>query len=208
MNGEALDTFMRDLAAASFGGAHPLFRPAPLVEHEVPDAARIRRSNLRHYLEERRGARIVAIGEAAGYRGMRWSGIAFTSERQLRKWGPPYAATCGDPRRPGGWTEPSATIVHRELEALDAEREVILWNVVPAHPYKSGAHLSNRPPRAKEIASGCVFAKRLIEMIGPEDVIAIAVGRVAERHLDYPYVRHPANGGATKFREGIRERLA
>jgi hypothetical protein len=207
VSSEALDTFLSDLAAASFGRAFPLFRRAPLTEHEIPDAACIRLSNLRHYLEERRGARIVAIGEAAGYRGMRWSGIAFTSERHLLAWGRPYELTYDDPERPKGWAEPSATIVHRELEALDAEREVILWNVVPAHPHKEGAPLSNRPPRVEEIARGCVFAEKLIKIINPEKVVAIAVGRVAERDLGYPYVRHPANGGATKFRQGIREHL-
>lgn len=136
---------------------------------------------------------------------MRWSGIAFTSERQLRDWGASYAVTCEDAKRPNGWTEPSATIVHRALDVLNAEREVILWNTVPAHPHKEGMHLSNRPPRAEEIACGRVFAERLIKIVEPEEVIA--VGRVAERHLEYPYVRHPANAGTTLFQKGIRERL-
>jgi hypothetical protein len=202
VNSNALDDFLKDLAAASFGAAHPLYRSAPLACAEVPDAYCIRLRNLRRYLEERRDARIVAIGEAAGYRGMRWSGIAFTSERQLNEWGPPYAIATKDPKRPQGWAEPSATIVHRELNALRAERKVILWNIVPAHPHRPGRLLSNRHPRVAEIKCGCVFAERLIKIIGPEAVIAI--GKVAERNLDrVPYVRHPANGGAAKFAQDI-----
>ena len=63
---------------------------------DVPGAAAIRLANLRAYLAERAGADVVALGEAAGYQGMRWSGIAFTSERDLARWGDPYRPTlCG-----------------------------------------------------------------------------------------------------------------
>ena len=41
------------------------------------------RNRLGAYLEQRLEARYVLVGEAAGYRGARVSGIPFTSERQL-----------------------------------------------------------------------------------------------------------------------------
>ena len=80
------------------------------------------------YLEARRTAEVVLVGEAAGYRGARVSGIPFTSERQLTGSGP---------------AEATATIVHRVLAELGVEDEVLLWNVVPTHP---GSESSNRRP--------------------------------------------------------------
>ena len=55
-------------------------------------------------------------------------GIAFTAERTLHGWGPPYAATSV---RPEGWAEQSGTIVHGALATLGIEAETVLWNVVP-----------------------------------------------------------------------------
>jgi len=130
---------------------------------DVPGAARIRLANLRAYLAERAGADIVCLGEAGGYQGMRWSGIAFTSERDLGRWGAPYEPTCAARR----WSEPSGTIVHKVLDEFDAERRVILWNTVPTHPHRPGEPLSNRRPTTAEIAAGAPFAMRLIELVRP-----------------------------------------
>jgi uracil-DNA glycosylase len=142
----------------------------------------------------------VALGEAAGYQGMRWSGIAFTSERDLARWGDPYLPTCTARR----WSEPSGTIVHRVLEELGAERRVILWNTVPTHPHRPGVPLSNRRPAVAEVAAGAEFAQRLIALVRPTTVVA--VGRIAESVAiaGATYVRHPANGGGAAFAEGMR----
>ncbi|HET6848008.1 MAG TPA: uracil-DNA glycosylase [Gaiellales bacterium] len=164
----------------------------------------VRLANLRAYLAERRGADVVALGEAAGYQGMRWSGIAFTSERDLARWGPPYRPTSD---RPNGWSEPSGTIVHRVLDELGAERRVILWNTVPHHPHHPGRPLSNRRPTVAEVAAGAVYAERLIELVRPR--LVLAVGRIAEGVLGdrAAYIRHPANGGGPAFAAGITEAL-
>lgn len=140
----------------------------------------MRRERLRAYLESRREAPLLLVGEAAGYRGARVSGIPFTSERQLSGAGP---------------AEASATIVHRVLAELGLEESVLLWNVVPTHP---GTESSNRPPRREEIAAGIPFARALAR--GRR---VVAVGRVAEAVLDAPYVRHPSHGGAAEFRAGL-----
>jgi uracil-DNA glycosylase len=170
---------------------------------DVAGAPAIRIANLRAYLAERSGAEVVALGEAAGYQGMRWSGIAFTSERDLVRWGAPYRTTCAARR----WSEPSGTIVHRVLAELDAERAVILWNTVPTHPHRPSVPLSNRRPTAAEVEVGARFAHRLLEIVKPRMVVA--VGRVAESVLGpgTVYVRHPANGGATAFAAGVRALL-
>jgi len=171
---------------------------------DVPGAAAIRLENLRAYLAERPGADVVCLGEAGGYQGMRWSGIAFTSERDLLRWGAPYRTTCAART----WSEPSGTIVHRVLAELGAEHRVILWNTVPTHPHRPGEPLSNRRPTTAEVEAGAPLAMRLVELVRPRTVVA--VGRIAESVLPAgtAYVRHPANAGGPAFREGMRAILA
>src|SRR5438067_791169 len=86
------------------------------------------RLRLASYLDARAEAEVILVGEAAGYRGARISGLAFTSERQLTGTGP---------------AEASATIVQRALAELGITDKVLLWNVVPTHP---GTATSNRRP--------------------------------------------------------------
>jgi uracil-DNA glycosylase len=146
--------------------------------------ANLRCSRLRAYLEARADAPILLVGEAAGYRGARVSGLPFTSERQLSGAGP---------------AEATATIVHRVLRELELEEVVLLWNAVPTHP---GTATSNRTPTAEEVTAGIEFARKLA---GHRRVIA--VGRLAERALGATYVRHPSHGGAAGFRAGLERAL-
>jgi hypothetical protein len=200
--GTAIDALLKDLSQATIGATFNQFRDAG--PDDLPDAPAIRLANLRHYLDERSGADVVAVGEAAGYQGMRWSGIAFTSEFDLLRWGNPYRRSS---RRPRPWKEPSGTIVHGILEELGAERRVILWNTVPTHPHASGKPLSNRRPTRGEIAAGRAYVDRLVEIARPR--ILIGVGRIACAAIpEAQYVRHPAQSGATAFRFGMRSRLA
>jgi len=77
----AMEQLLADIARARIG--------TTFNQYAGNDGA-VRLANLARYLDERRGARVLALGEAAGYQGMRWSGIAFTSERDLLRWGRPY----------------------------------------------------------------------------------------------------------------------
>jgi hypothetical protein len=198
-----VETLLRDLAEASIGRTFNQYRQSG--PDDVSDAAEIRVANLRAYLRARRDADVLALGEAAGYQGMRWSGIAFTSERDLARWGPPFRPTSRG--RKNGWSEPSGTIVHRVLGELDAEHRVIVWNTVPTHPHKPGLPLSNRRPSVSEIEAGAGFVERLLTIVRPR--VIVAVGRVAEDILGprATYVRHPANGGATAFADGMARLL-
>jgi uracil-DNA glycosylase len=144
------------------------------------EGASARRDRLLAYLTKRQDAPLLLVGEAAGYRGARVSGIPFTSERQLTGAGP---------------AEATATIVHRVLRELGLEELVLLWNVVPTHP---GTGTSNRAPRRGEIAAGLPFA---LELAQGRRVVAI--GRCAHAALEVPYVRHPSHGGAAEFRGGL-----
>jgi len=191
-----VDDLLRDIARARIGATFNQF---------AGREGTVRLANLEWYLSERQAAEVVALGEAAGYQGMRWSGIAFTSERDLLRWGLPYRTTSG---RVGGWSEPSGTIVHRVLGELAAERRVILWNTVPHHPHRPGEPLSNRRPSAAEVEIGAEFALRAMELLRPRRVVA--VGRIAESILGDRgnYVRHPANGGGAAFAAGMAAELA
>jgi uracil-DNA glycosylase len=184
-----------DLAAARIGTAVNPYAPADeRPELDRPGAAGIRAENLRRYLQARIRVPLLLVGEAAGYRGCRFSGIAFTSERSLPRdrW---------SSRNPRGWQEPSATIVHGALRELGLEEQALLWNAVPLHA--AGPHpLSNRMPTAGELLEGVRWLERLIALIRPGHLLAI--GRTAGRALpDVPVLRHPANAGATLFRAGL-----
>jgi hypothetical protein len=197
----AIGALLQELSRATIGATFNQFREAG--PDDLPEAPALRIANLRHYLEERCQADVVAIGEAAGYQGMRWSGIAFTSEFDLLRWGEPYRRTS---RRARPWREPSGTIVHGTLDELQAERRVILWNTVPTHPALAMTPMSNRRPTAPEIVEGRRYAERLLGILQP--TLLIGVGRIAcAAFPDATYVRHPAQSGATAFRLGLRTLL-
>lgn len=193
----SIEALLECLARAEIGATFNPFRESG--PDDLPGAPEIRLANLRRYLAERAGAEVLAIGEAAGYQGMRWSGIAFTSEFDLLGWGPPYRRSSARPRP---WKEPSGTIVHGLLADRGAELRVILWNTVPTHPHEPGRPLSNRRPTRGEVEAGLLLTRDLIEALGPGRMV-VAVGTVAAvalGSLAQHVVRHPANAGATRFR--------
>ena len=167
-------SFTAELAAARIGATYNQYADSEL-----------RRGRLRAYLDSRAHAGTILVGEAAGYRGARVSGLPFTSERQLSGCGP---------------AEASATIVHRVLADLGAAADVLLWNVVPTHP---GTATSNRRPTRAEVDAARPYLEALLH--GRR---VVAVGRVAAAVLDAPYVRHPAHGGGAAFADGLRRALA
>jgi hypothetical protein len=147
------------------------------------DASGLCRERLAEYLDRHADAPYLLVGEAAGYRGARVSGLPFTSERQVSGTGP---------------AEATATIVRRTLEELDLTDEVLLWNVVPTHPHRPGRPYSNRRPTSGEIRMSMRFLAEL--RAGRR---TIAVGRLAHSVLGGRYVRHPSHGGSVAFRSGL-----
>jgi uracil-DNA glycosylase len=164
------ERFVARLAAARIGATFNFYRDG--------DGATERRRRLCEYLEQHAHADLLLVGEAAGYRGARVSGIPFTSERQLTGSGP---------------AEATATIVQRAL--LDLGLEALCWNVVPTHPGTEG---SNRPPTRREVEESRPFLEELA--VGRR---LLAVGRLAERVTGARYVRHPSHGGAAGFKAGL-----
>jgi uracil-DNA glycosylase len=164
---------VEELAAARIGATFNQYAGSPLL-----------RERLSAYLDARAGAPLLLVGEAAGYRGARVSGLPFTSERQLTGAGP---------------AEPTATIVRQTLAELGAAEDVLLWNVVPTHP---GTERTNRRPTRGEVDEARPFLEEL-----SRGRRVIAVGRLAEAATGAPYVRHPSHGGATAFRAGLARLL-
>ncbi|MBW3592801.1 MAG: uracil-DNA glycosylase [Actinobacteria bacterium] len=148
------------------------------------EGGELRRERLRTYLAARADAPYLLVGEAAGYRGARVSGLAFTSERQLTG---------------SGAAEATATIVHEGLAALGISESTLLWNVVPTHPHEPRLPQTNRRPTRVEIDAARPFLEELAR--GRR---VIPVGRVAERALGVAGLRHPSHGGARAFFDGLR----
>jgi hypothetical protein len=156
--------------------------------------------------------KFILCGEAPSHRGCRHSGIAFTSERQLLAGEIPrisrmsYRLTSKD--RP--YSESSATIVWRALYKLGIEERTILWNALPMHPHEPRNKQSNRTPTSEEFEIGKPALQMLVDEFPSAKVVA--VGKKAERSLNSMRVvlaatlRHPANGGAKAFAQGL-ERL-
>jgi Uracil DNA glycosylase superfamily len=200
-HGAALDALVDDLASARLGATFNQYAQTG-GDDAGPEAPAIRRENLRRQLRALGRAPVVAVAEAAGWRGARYSGLVLLCERQLGPDGPYRRSS----RHPLGWSEPSATIVQSALAAGGWEGSVLLWNLVPTHPLGPVAHSNRRPTRA-EIDGGVAFARRLLDTVRPRHVVAI--GRLAAAALGdgVPCVRHPANGGATACRRQLGELL-
>jgi uracil-DNA glycosylase len=191
-----LARFLDALAAAQIGETCNQYREWVAGLDAGPDAPARRLANLGEHLAKRAGrCELLIVGEAPGYLGCRFSGVAFTSERQLA---PEYRTST----HPAGWAEPSATIVTGALTALALDERTVRWNAVPTHPHRPDEPRSNRTPTAREISQGRELLHELIAVVAPHTIVA--VGRVAGRLLhDAPCVRHPARGGAALFRQGL-----
>lgn len=159
-------------------------------------------------------AHLILAGEAPGYAGCRYSGVAFTSERLLLEGVIPRMDTptgrLSDRHLP--FSEPSATIVWKTLYRLGVAEHTILWNSVQLHPFKKGNVWSNRTPSDAEVALG-MPALRILAAAYPNARI-VAVGKKAGGLLRdagiqiIGDVRHPANGGATQFSEQLQALLS
>jgi uracil-DNA glycosylase len=208
MSSDSIESILSDLAS--------LPAPADAVNPyalDGPPGNATRRANLRLALALAlsRGPDLLLVGEAPGYNGARRTGVPFTSERLLLSGVAPldqYGASQGfalatDDGRLSA--EPTATIAYRELAALGLF--AVGWNAYPLHPHRPGDDQSNRPPRASELALGLPLLARMIALF--PSVPAVAMGNTADRALTtlglpHAKLRHPAQGGATIFAQGLR----
>jgi uracil-DNA glycosylase len=173
-------------------------------EHDLPNGDRIRRDNLRRYLSHFKSQpNILLVGEAAGYRGCRFSAIPFTSEAHLLMKVPVSGQISS--RRSTPWVEPSAKLFWYNLKPFS--QDFFVWNALPFHPYQEGNLLSNRTPTKKEFADHGHLLAGILGILKPAQIAAI--GKQAESLLlglghSCTYVRHPSYGGKREFEEGLK----
>src|SRR4029078_675965 len=135
----------------------------------VPGNAQ-RRRNLAIYLREMqdRAPKVLLLGEAPGFRGMRITGVPFTNRTMFQ--GSANAFGLFGPGKgyvlpanaAGIAAEPPATVmwdVLAELEFLP-----LLWSACPWHTHVPGRPLSNRTPTASEAALGTPFWQELTDI--------------------------------------------
>lgn len=206
----SIQTFVEHLAATKAGPNSDNF-----FDFTSPENAG-RRRNLELYLQEmfQRKPKVLLLGEAPGFRGMRITGVPFTNTAILQGGtnhfglfgaGRGYSLPSGSPTIA---PEPTATVMWRVLGELNFLP--LLWSAYPLHPHLPNRYLSNRTPTISETLAGQPFWLALTRLFPITSVVA--VGNVAYRSVlasgrSVPKVRHPAHGGKAGFRRGLQEFL-
>ncbi|NJO05889.1 MAG: hypothetical protein HC876_10400 [Chloroflexaceae bacterium] len=181
---------------------------------EGPPGNTTRRANLRLALGYALAAQpaLLLVAEAPGYLGARRTGVPFTSERLLLEGIEPpgvFGATRGFAVAPDCGQmagEQTATVVWRTLRELGVR--AVGWNAYPFHPHRMDMPNTNRTPRTTEVRAGQPFLAQICTLF--VGVPVVAVGNVADKALTllavpHRKVRHPAQGGARQFAEGMQE---
>lgn len=186
---------------------NPYAQMNPEVDRE--DAVLTRRANLEAYLRACSPQPLLfLLAEAPGPWGCRFSGVPITAEAQLLDPDFPLNGHQSSLRdEPYG--EYSATIFWGLLR--EEFPRFVVWNAFPLHPHRPGEPFTIRPPRRRELKQFEELTAGLIDIFNPGRVLA--VGRKAERTLaeidvTATYVRHPSQGGANLFREGVQQALS
>ena len=113
------------------------------------------------------------------------------------------------PQHRDGMNEPTDTYVWGSI--IDNElspEEVLLWNIFPFHPHKNSP-FTNRTPTEEELMDGLGYTRQLLQLC-PTNITIGTVGKKAftilnQAGFDVSLMRHPANGGAGKFRQQFTE---
>lgn len=182
----------------------------------------IRRAQLQQYISERlQKAKILLIGEALGYQGGHFSGIAMTSERILLGHKSDDGIHPKDvfehlaPERTSkpsvkekGFSENTATIVWKNLMGNSIDPySIVLWNAFAWHPYDAEAGLlSNRTPSMEELRSSISCLNSFLSLFSSATPVAVgknSFSLMQEMGISCQSLRHPAHGGANEFSKGL-----
>ncbi|ALN75782.1 uracil-DNA glycosylase family protein [Aureimonas sp. AU20] len=189
-----------------------LFNPYAGFDAEIEDAdaPATRRRNLQRYLAAMadHGVRDLWLGEAPSRFGARRTGVPFTGDGRL--------ADLSERLR---LEPPLARVTRETLPIRESGTSREIWNAMPAslplfwnavlfhpHPHRGALPLRNRRPTWTEIAEHREVLATIVAIFAPRRILCI--GRVAQRAADglgipATYVRHPAQGGAVRFRAGV-----
>ena len=175
--------------------------------HDRPNAPVLRRNNLlfylEHYLEHKPSE--IWLAESGSHTGTRRSGLPLVPTTEVEALNARFATS--------GFTSPTLTSDRTGMTAgyvweaaLTRPRLPLFWNAVMAHPHRPGAPYRNRPTRRTELTAYQPVLGDVLQLFDPVRILAI--GRIAARMLEatgsaHYYVRHPAQGGAREFREGV-----
>ena len=196
--------------ASTVGGKYPCFNPYSdtHITYDQTNADQLRCNNLQSYLKSfQKAPQILAVGEAPGWRGCRFSGVPFTSEAQFVSHHLPFQGTPTSCKN-SPYKESSATIYWSFKEYFHPL--VFTWNCVPLHLHKPGNPLSNRKPTRREVESHQGILLELVKLLQPK--LIIAIGRSAEQAIrgcgmSPRYVRHPSHGGSKEFAIGMENAI-
>lgn len=179
--------------------------------YDVPGGSALRRENLVQYVKTWEASDVLLIAEAPGPNGARFSGVPLTPEAFFLDPEHPLfglSPTSRNAETGKPHTEYSGGIVRRVLAPYAGR--VAIWNAVPLHPHRAGQPRSIRTPSRAEVRTWSPLLEAVVQAVRPS--VVLAVGRIAERSLvdlgvDATYIRHPSQGGAVLFAEGIRAAL-
>ena len=179
-----------------------------ILDLDKPNAAEIRRENLRKYVESQNWQSThLIVGEAPGPWGCRFSGVPFTSEAQLLKG---ELSFCGKQSSKNNepYSAKGAEVFWKVMLPYHRKGvEFFVWDCVPFHPHYEGKPLAPiRAPTSSELHECSDILLDIIRITKPQNVVA--VGRKAERalatvNIKSEYVRHPSRGGARAFKKGM-----
>lgn len=208
MSNSSIEAFIEQISMPQLDG---MFNPwsQSCASEVTSDGYLYRRERLHRHLDCP-DPRILIIGEAPGYQGCRFSGIAFTSERLLAAGSIPRIPDMQGQRltcRALPWSEPSATIVWGVLYEMGLAENTVMFNAVPWHPEGNKGPFSNRTPTTEEKKCGRAYLNMFLDLYPRVPVVALgntASGSLSEVGIEHIKVRHPAYGGALKFRKGIK----
>jgi hypothetical protein len=207
MHSELLDIF-ENLTKKQFG--ENTFNPYidKCKIHDNVDSPKIRRNNLKLYLEamDYLKPRDLWIAEAVGAKGSRRTGIPLIPENLLDRCSELLQTKEKFKKATKTKTEGilTANIIWREIENL----KIIpfLWNTVLHHPHTQQNKLKNRTPNVSEIKLYIPILERIIYYFQFQKIICIgkiSYSFLSSLSINCSYVRHPSMGGIKKFREGI-----
>lgn len=155
---------------------------------------------------------LIIVGDAAGHKGTRYTGIPFTTEKLLSEGFIPRVRL---PRRSGRimkrdvvTQDRTAEAVWRTLHDNGMAENTILCNAMPWHPEGERGSTSDRRPTDREINLGRVYLQVMLDMY--PNVPVAAVGAIAEKSLrdlsvTFYSLKDPDSFGDIEFNNSINQ---